>query len=253
MELWQLDVVHGFALADGTAAKALTGIDDHSRFCVSARLMLRERTQAVCDGFSSALREYGVPAQVLTDNGKVFTGRFAQPPVEVLFDRICRENGVDHILTAPRTPTTTGKIERFHRTLRTEFNTRQVFRNLKTAQEALDEWVTYYNTQRPHQALADATPESRFRGSQERPRELARPAERNGEQWVSRRVAHNGIVCVDSQHISVGKHYGGTTCDVLVTDGLFQFWVGNDLLKTVARATPGVEIRKKHAERRAPL
>ena len=73
MELWQLDVVHGFALADGSAAKALTGIDDHSRYCVSARLMVRERTQAVCDGFSSALHEYGVPAQVLTDNGKVFT------------------------------------------------------------------------------------------------------------------------------------------------------------------------------------
>jgi transposase InsO family protein len=70
MELWQLDVVHGFALTDGTVAKALTGIDDHSRYCVSARLMLRERTQAVCDGFNSALRTYGLPAQVLTDNGK---------------------------------------------------------------------------------------------------------------------------------------------------------------------------------------
>jgi transposase InsO family protein len=252
MELWQLDVVHGFALADGSAAKALTGIDDHSRFCVSARLMPRERTQAVCDGFSSALREYGVPAQVLTDNGKVFTGRFAQPPVEVLFDRICRENGVDHILTQPRSPTTTGKIERFHRTLRVEFNTRQVFRNLKTAQEALDEWVTYYNTQRPHQALEDATPDSRFRrGGEVRP-QLRHP-ERNGEQWVSRRVAPNGIVCVDSQHVSVGKNHGGRTCDVLVTEGLFQFWVGNDLLKTVARATPGGEIRKKHAERKSQL
>jgi len=65
MELWQLDVVHGFALAEGTAAKALTGIDDHSRFCVSACLMTRERTQAICDGFSSAMRTYGVPAQVL--------------------------------------------------------------------------------------------------------------------------------------------------------------------------------------------
>ena len=251
MELWQLDVVHGFALADGTAAKALTGIDDHSRFCVSARLMLRERTQAVCDGFSSALREYGVPAQVLTDNGKVFTGRFAQPPVEVLFDRICRENGVDHILTQPRSPTTTGKIERFHRTLRVEFNTRQVFRNLKMAQEALDEWVTCYNTQRPHQALGDATPASRFLGGQDKPRELARPPEWNGEQWVSRRVAPNGIVCVDSQHISVGKNYGGSTCDVLVTHGLFQFWVGSELLRTVARTTPAGEIRKKYAERTA--
>ena len=247
MELWQLDVVHGFLLADGTSAKALTGIDDHSRFCVSARLMVRERTQAVCDGFSSALQTYGVPQQVLTDNGKVFTGRFAQPPVEVLFDRICRENGIDHILTAPRTPTTTGKIERFHRTLRDDFNTRQVFRSLKTAQEALDEWVTYYNTQRPHQSLADATPESRFHADVGAVRHHLRHPERNGEQWVSRRVARNGIVCVDSQHISVGKHYGGGTCDVLVTDGLFQFWVGNELLKTVARSKPG-PVRKKHAE-----
>src|SRR5438477_13042904 len=101
--------------------------------------MLRDRTSTVCEGFSLELRKYGVPAQVLTDNGKVFTGRFAQPPVEVLFDRICRENGVDHILTAPRTPTTTGKIERFHRTLREDFNTRQIFRNLKPAHAALDE------------------------------------------------------------------------------------------------------------------
>ena len=84
----------------------------HSRFCVSARLMPRERTQAVCDGLALAMREHGVPQQILTDNGKVFTGRFHHPPVEVLFDRICRENGVEHLLTQPRSPTTTGKIER---------------------------------------------------------------------------------------------------------------------------------------------
>jgi len=211
MELWQLDLVHGFLLADGTSAKALTDVDDHSRFCISARRMARERTQSVCDGFSSALNTYGVPAQVLTDNGKVFTGRFAQPPVEVLFDRICRENGVDHLLTAPRSPTTTGKIERFHKTLRVEFDTRQVFRNLKTAQEALDEWVTYYNTQRPHQSLADATPESRFHAGDDQPQHRLTPRpERNGEQWVSRRVASNGLVSVGYQQVSVGKHFGGS-------------------------------------------
>jgi hypothetical protein len=43
----------------------------------------------------------------------------------VLFDRICRENGIEHLLTAPRSPTTTGKIERFHRTLRAEFEGNQ--------------------------------------------------------------------------------------------------------------------------------
>src|SRR5215471_18141898 len=252
MELWQLDVVHGFALADGTSAKALTGIDDHSRFCVSARLMPREQTQAVCDGFSSAMREYGVPAQVLTDNGKVFTGRFAQPPVEVLFDRICRENGVDHVLTQPRSPTTTGKIERFHKTLRIEFNTNQVFRDLKTAQHALDEWVVYYNSGRPHQSLDDATPASRFHSTDSRLRQHLTPRpERNGEQWVCRKIARNGIVSVGYQQVCVGKHWGGSACDVLVTEGTLQFWAGNELLKTVARSTKG-PVRKIHADGTAP-
>jgi len=63
MELWQMDTVGGFLLADGTTAKALTGVDDHSRFCVSARLMPRERTQLVCDGFAAAMKTYGVPSR----------------------------------------------------------------------------------------------------------------------------------------------------------------------------------------------
>src|SRR6266550_8161342 len=183
MELWQFDVVHGFLRSDGSSAKALTGIDDYSRFCISARLMARERTQAVCDGFSSALQAYGVPQQVLTDNGKVFTGKYALPPVEVLFDRICRENGVEHLLTQPRSPTTTGKIERFHRTMRLEFDTRQVFKTLKFAQGALDEWVVYYNTARPHQSLGDATPASRFQATGGPARGPRPSPDRTGEQW----------------------------------------------------------------------
>ena len=246
-ELWQLDVVGGFLLTDGTTAKALTGIDDHSRFCVSARLMPRERTQPVCDAFADAMRRHGVPQQVLTDNGKVFTGRFAQPPVEVLFDRICRENGIEHLLTQPRSPTTTGKIERFHRTLRTEFDTTQVFRTLKVAQQALDEWVADYNTNREHSSIGDLTPATRFHRDDLTPRvpDQRRP-QRAGEQWVSRRVARNGVVCVDYQQVSVGKHYSGSGCDILVTDQLLQFWIGHDLVKTVARTRSG-QIRKKNA------
>jgi transposase InsO family protein len=256
MELWQMDVVGGFALVDGSRAKALTGVDDHSRFCVSARLMPRERTQAVCDGLVDAMRTHGVPQQILTDNGKVFTGRFFHPPVEVLFDRICRENGVDHLLTAPRSPTTTGKIERFHRTLRAEFDTAQVFTSLKVAQQALDEWVGYYNTQRPHQSLDDTVPADRFTRAGEgeqgstgpsRRALVTRPrAERPGEQWVTRRIATNGVACVGWQQVSVGKHWAGNRADVLVTDQLLQFWVEGELLKTVAR-TNNRPIRKKRA------
>ncbi len=118
---------------------------------------------------------HGVPQEILTDNGKVFTGRFGAKDTEVLFDRICRENGIDHLLTAPRRPQTTGKIERFHRTLRTEFLTGRVFQDLPTAQDELDRWVESFNTERPHSAIDMATPASRFSGA-----EPGRPAEVRG-------------------------------------------------------------------------
>lgn len=252
MELWQMDIVGGFPLADGTSAKALTGIDDHSRMCVCARLMARERTRAVCEGLRDALARYGAPEQVLTDNGKVFTGRFFHPPVEVLFDAICRENGIEHLLTQPRSPTTTGKIERFHRSLRAEFlSSAAPFTNLKTAQRALDEWVEDYNNNRPHQALKMATPAQRFgAGAPASPPSTSKSArtERGGDDWVSRRVCANGVVCVSWQQVSVGRHYAGARCDVHVDGELLRFWVGDNLVKTAARTGRG-EVRNKRALR----
>jgi hypothetical protein len=191
------------------------------------------------------MRRHGVPQQILTDNGKVFTGRFGHPPTEVLFDRICRENGVEHLLTAPRSPTTTGKIERFHRSFRAECLTGQLFRSLPTAQAAVDEWVEFYNTERPHQSLDMDTPADRFRRPP-MPREPVVSADRSGDDWVSRRVGANGVVCVSWQQVSVGKHHAGDRCDVQVTDELLQFWIGNELCKTVARDSRG-EVRKKRA------
>jgi transposase InsO family protein len=252
MELWQMDIVGGFALADGTSAKALTGIDDHSRMCVCARLMARERTRAVCDGLRAALARFGAPEQILTDNGKVFTGRFNHPPVEVLFDAICRENGIEHLLTAPRSPTTTGKIERFHRSMRAEFlSNKPAFSNLRTAQQALDEWVEDYNTARPHQSLDMATPAQRSTPASAVSLPITTAGaggDRSGDDWVSRRVTTNGVVCVSWQQVSVGRHYAGARCDVHVDGDLLRFFVGDDLVKTAARTSRG-EVRNKRAFR----
>lgn len=252
MELWQMDVVGGFPLADGTSAKALTGIDDHSRMCVCARLMNRERTRAVCDGLRDALARFGAPEQILTDNGKVFTGRFHHPPVEVLFDAICRQHGIEHLLTQPRSPTTTGKIERFHRSLRAEFlNNKPAFTNLKTAQQALDEWVAYYNTTRPHQSLNMTTPAERFianpsSGNTDNPAVVR--VDRGGQDWVSRRVTTNGVVSVAWQQVCVGAHHAGSRCDIHVDGDLLRFFIGDDLVKTAAR-TSRAEVRNKRAFR----
>ena len=164
MQLWQLDVTASLFLADGRECKIITGIDDHSRFCVIATVVMRATARAVCSAFVEAMRVYGVPAEVLSDNGKQFTGRFGKPrPAEVMFERICRENGITQRLTKPRSPTTTGKIERLHQTLQHELlNDHEPFAAIEDAQAAVDIWRKEYNSTRPHQSLAMAFPAARF-------------------------------------------------------------------------------------------
>jgi hypothetical protein len=255
MELWQLDVMGGVMLHDGRELKAVTAIDDHSRYCLAVVLVERATSRPVCGVFADLLVRFGVPGEVLTDNGKVFTGRFALRPMEVLFDRICRENGITHRLTAPRSPTTTGKIERFHGTLRREFLDGKSFASLPAAQRAIDRWIVEYNTDRPHQSLRRRTPAEVFTAAGADPgpplslAALAVPA-RDGDDWVSRRVASNGVICVAYQQLSVGKHRAGEVLDVHVTARLLEIWDRNALLKTVVRASEG-QVRKKRASKPA--
>jgi transposase InsO family protein len=83
MALWQLDIVGGVFLADGRELKMVSGIDDHSRYVVIAALVAVPTGRAVSEALLAALERYGVPGEVLTDNGKQFTGRYTRPaPVE---------------------------------------------------------------------------------------------------------------------------------------------------------------------------
>ena len=180
MQLWQLDIVYGPRLVDTITGEVregriVTGVDDHSRYCVLARVVERATGRAICLAFSEALERYGAPEEVLTDNGQQFTGRFSRGG-EVLFDKICRRNGITHRLTAPRSPTTTGKIERFHQTLRRELlDDARPFESLLAAQATVDDWVRDYNATRPHQSLelrAPVTPAERFQPAPPEQREL---------------------------------------------------------------------------------
>ena len=170
MQLWGIDIVGGLQLVDtGTGevreAKIITGIDDHSRFLVMAQVVERATSRAVCLAFAAALARHGVPEEVITDNGKQFTDRFGGGG-EVLFDKICRGNGIKHLLTQPASPNQNGKVERFHGTLRPEFLAVAVpFTSIDEAQAAVDAWVQGYNHDRPHQGLDQArpvTPADRF-------------------------------------------------------------------------------------------
>ena len=90
----------------------------------------------------------------------------------MLFDRVCTTNGIRHLLTAPYSPTTTGKIERLHKTIRAEFlieHDRQ-HATIEDAQAALDAWVVEYNTERPHQSCGGRPPLERFARRAQSPR-----------------------------------------------------------------------------------
>lgn len=171
----------------------------------------------------------------------------------MLFDKICRENGITHRLTAPRSPTTTGKIDRFHRTWRTEFLGGQIFPSLEVAQKQLDAWVDDYNTNRPHQSLKMATPAERFSEGREHtvpdlsPDLRVLTDDRCGEDWISSDVTVNGVISVSNQPFSVGKHRRGNVVDVHVLENFLEVWDGPELVKTVLRTSKGV-VRKKRAE-----
>ena len=252
MELWQMDIVGGVILTGGREAKIVTGVDDHSRFCVSALVVARATAQPTCDALALAMRRHGVPDQVLTDNGKVFTGRFGPGTGEVLFDRICRENGIKHLLTAPRSPTTTGKVERFHKTLRSEFLTGKVFASVAEAQAALDVWVTHYNHERPHQSIGMVAPFERFRLAEPsqaaEPTKAAAVAPKNpapsanptpapspANPAATRRVGTNGLISFAAAKYRAGVWLAGQDVTVVCDGGLVHLQHRGVLIATHAR------------------
>ena len=252
MELWQMDALGGVRLGDRSEAKIITGIDDHSRFCVSAFVVARATARPTCEALAAALRRHGVPDQILTDNGKIFTNRFGSGPGEVLFDRLCRDNGIKHLLTAPRSPTTTGKIERFHKTLRREFLDAKTFASIDDAQAKLDAWVKTYNYERPHQSLGMAVPWNRFGLAKPAPRELQeqvvlepRPL---SVPTVTRRVGKNGLISFAAAHYRAGVWLAGENVTVICDGGLVHLEHRGVLIATHARrhrlARQGAGLRR---------
>ncbi len=241
MELWQMDTMGGVVLSDGTQLSVVTGIDDHSRFCVIARLVERATARPVCDALMEGLSCHGIPDQILTDNAKVFTGRLGNKPAVVLFDRICLNNGIRHILTAPYSPTTTGKVERLHKTLRKELFSEKTFDTITEAQAGLDSWVAYYNHDRDHQGIGDVPPVRRFELANSSKTEVV-----DGEMDISqeldpkpvpvvRRVDSAGRISILKHRYHVGRYLAGQTVAIESSDGLLHVSHNGVVVATHAR------------------
>ncbi len=159
-ETWQTDFTH-HRLADGTDTEILTFIDDHSRYALAVTAHRRVGGPTVVATFRKAITAHGIPASVLSDNGLVFTTRFARGgrhDGRNAFEHELARQGVVQKNSRPNHPTTCGKVERFQQTMKKWLRAKPAPATINDLQQLIDQFVEHYNTQRPHRSLDRRTP-----------------------------------------------------------------------------------------------
>ncbi len=222
-ECWQSDFTH-YPLADGTDIEILSWLDDHSRYVLHASAHRPVTGKIVLATFRETYCNYGVPASTLTDNGMVYTVRFATGrggrtalEAELATLRIRQKN------SAPNHPTTCGKVERWQQTLKKWLHAQpDQPATIEDLQALIDRCVDGYNHHRPHRSLPHrATPATAY---------AARPKATPGSQNATDshdRVRHDKIdtdgkltLRVDGRlhHIGMGRTLARTPVIMLIHD-----------------------------------
>ncbi|MDI3469176.1 MAG: putative transposase YagA [Pseudolabrys sp.] len=161
--LWQMDFKGHMPLGDGASCHPLTMIDDHSRFALCLAACANEQGTTVKMHLQTTFRRYGLPEAVFVDNGGPWGFTLDEPWTRLGVWLLKLGVGVIH--SRPYHPQSRGKNERFHRTLKAEVFAFERFRNLAAVQRTLDRWRDVYNLDRPHEALDQEVPASRYRPS----------------------------------------------------------------------------------------
>lgn len=154
-DLWQMDFKGHFPLGDGTRCHPLTVLDDHSRYSVVLAACDNERGVTVRGHLTAAFKRYGLPRELLADNGSPWgaSGWRIGNQWTVLTVWLLRL-GVGVIHGRPGHPQTQGKEERFHRTLVDDLLRWGTIGDMAEAGRSLAEYRRTYNHVRPHEALA---------------------------------------------------------------------------------------------------
>lgn len=219
-ETWQSDMTH-WRLADRTDVEILTFLDDHARYALSVTAHARVTTPIVAGEFTRTAATHGIPASVLTDNGLIFTTRFAGPGGgRNRFETLLADLGVTQKNSRPNHPTTCGKVERFQQTLKRHLATLEPPATMPGLQDQLDTFAELYNTTRPHRSLDRVTPAVAY---QRLPKAHPGPTTRDTRQRLRRdRIDNSGVVTLRYNgrlhHVGVGRTHARTPVLLLVDD-----------------------------------
>jgi transposase InsO family protein len=216
-ERWQADITH-WALADGTEVEILNTLDDHSRLLVGSEARMVFKAADVVAGFHRAAAAHGLPAELLTDNGAVFTA--APRGGRCALELECARVGIRLVHSRPYHPQTCGKVERFHQTLKRFLARQDRARTIAELQAQLDTFRAYYNEVRPHRAIGRRTPAEAL-AARPKATPSIEPLPVPGRYRLRRdKVDSTGVVTLrhDSRlhHIGIGRGFVGVRVLVLV-------------------------------------
>ena len=161
-DLWQMDFKGHHAMRQGRV-HPLSVLDDHSRFALSLVACPHEQGDLVQQHLITCFQQYGLPEAILADNGGPWGA--SHPGSLSRLEAWLIRLGIRVLHGRPYHPQTQGKVERWHRTLKTDVFQFGRFPDLAAAQVALDAFRLTYNTERPHEALGLAVPASRYQPS----------------------------------------------------------------------------------------
>lgn len=208
--LWQFD---GFEtlLADGAKAVVLHLSDDCSRVDLALQAARSENSSDVIATFRLAVARYGLPAQLLSDNGTAFSGRRRGFIGE--FDRYLTDLGVQPITSRVSHPQTCGKNERAHQRVQKWLQRRPRPRDLPALQELLDEYREGYNGRR-NAVLDGLRPHQRFDLGPVVGPDPDRPTRTH---VTTHRVSTSGGIGLSGRLIGLGRRHKGRPATVFRT------------------------------------
>ena len=158
-DLWQIDITT-FYIRGLYRVYLIPILDDHSRFIVNFGLYRKQTEENVLITLKEAFVKYGLPKEILTDQGRQFTAFKGITKFEKLLAKL----GIYYTKTSAHHPQTNGKIESFNRNIKAELIEIELFHSFEHAFSRISAYIEHYNYVRPHQGIGGFTPADRYFG-----------------------------------------------------------------------------------------
>lgn len=223
-ELWQMDFKGEFKTTDQRWCYPLTILDDHSRYNLCLAACVNQTRQTVQERLTAVFERFGLPWEILTDNGNPWGSSNAKVRHTKLSVWLMRL-GIATTHGRPFHPQTQGKEERFHRTLKAELLQDRWWSDRQQVQRDFDPWREQYNHVRPHEALGMGVPSDRYRASvRSMPRVLPEIVYDVGDHV--RRVSGVGQIRFENRVIKLSQAFAGEAVALRATaeDGVWQVY-----------------------------